>query len=99
MRRIFTCLLLLTLGFAGADDKILSGPQVGERLTSFKVRVVSDDPQDQDFDFILSANGRPTLLIFMHNISRPAASLARALSTYAHERAKDGLKAYVVWLA
>jgi len=81
-----------------ADDKIFSGPQTGEKLVSFKTIGVYGDQAGKDLDIIKEADGKPTLLIFMHKVTRPGAAVIRALSSYAASRSKDGLKVYVVYL-
>jgi hypothetical protein len=92
-------LLLFTSLLQAADEPIFSGPQVGEKLTPFKVLGVYDDLAGQEVDFVARADGKPLLLIFMHDLTRPSASLTRALCAYAQPRAEKGLRCAVVWLA
>src|SRR5207249_4181902 len=82
-----------------ADESVFSGPQPGEKLPSFKAVGVYDDQEGKERDFIKAAGDKPTLLIFVHEESRPLAALLRALSGYAATREKDGLKTCIVWLA
>jgi hypothetical protein len=95
------CLLMsLALSAAkAADEPIFSGPQVGEKITGFKVLGVYGDQEGKELDFVAAAAGKPTLLIFMHDLTRPSAALTRALCSYAQPKAKDGLYCAVVWLA
>jgi hypothetical protein len=81
-----------------ADDKLFSGPQVGEKLIPFKVRGVFDENVDTELDFVSKANGQPIVLIFVHDVNRQSISMTRILSQYTHSRAKDGLATGVVWL-
>jgi hypothetical protein len=92
--------LFLAMMMASAldDEKVFSGPQAGEKLTSFKAVGVHDDQDGKEIDFIKQADGKPTLLIFMHEPTRPSAALTRMLSVYADSRKKDGLQCCVVWL-
>lgn len=81
-----------------ADDPVFSGPQVGEKLPAFKVRGVFDDDAGKELDFVSQANGKPIVLIFVHDVNRPSMGLTRVLSAYTVSRAKDGLATGVVWL-
>jgi hypothetical protein len=89
----------LLTGFSlTADDKVFSGPQVGEKLSSFKVRGVFDNDAGVELDFVAKANGKPILLIFVHDFNRQSLGFTRTLSQYTHQRSKDGLTTGVVWL-
>lgn len=90
----------LAVGPALADeDKVFSGPQPGEKLPALKAVGVFDDLAGKEIDAVKEADGKPLLLVFVHSTTRPAAALTRALAAYAESRSKDGLRAYVVWLA
>jgi hypothetical protein len=100
-----TCLIALLLlsgtiglGADSPDEQVFSGPQPGEELTAFTVAGVYDD-EGKDLDFVAQADGKPLLLIFVHQVTRPSAGLTRLLTKYAAGRAGDGLHAGVVWLA
>jgi hypothetical protein len=82
----------------GADEKVFSGPQVGEKLPSFKVRGVYNDA-GKDLDFVKQAKGKPIVLIFVHDLNRPSAAMTRVLGDYAASRSKDGLACGIVWLS
>lgn len=82
-----------------AQDPIFSGPQVGEKLGSFKVKGAFDDVAGKELDFVAAAEGKPIVLIFVHEVNRPVAGMTRILSTYTASRAKEGLATGVVWLA
>jgi ribosomal protein L10 len=90
-------LLLLSGPAGGADEKVFSGPQVGEKLPPFRVRGVYDDA-GKDLDFVKQAKGKPIVLIFVHDLNRPSAAMTRVLGDYAASRAKDGLACGIVWL-
>lgn len=81
-----------------AEDQIFSGPQLGEKLPSFKVRGVFDDDAGKDLDFVAQADGKPIVLIFVHDVNRQSIGMTRILSQYTVSRAKDGLVTGVVWL-
>ena len=99
--RLTCCLVLLSAAglVRGANEPLFSGPQVGEKLAGFKVMGIYDDQAGKEVDFVEAAGAKPLLLVFMHDLTRPSASLTRALAAYAKTRAKDGLQCGVVWLA
>jgi hypothetical protein len=81
-----------------ADEEIFSGPQIGESFPSFVVHGVFDEQAGKETDYISIANGRPVVLIFMHDVNRQSISLTRVLATYTNSRAKDGLVTGVILL-
>jgi hypothetical protein len=81
-----------------AADPVFSGPQVDEKLPAFKVRGVFDAEAGKDLDFVTQADGKPIVLIFVHDLNRQSISVVRVLSSYTVSRAKDGLHTGVVWL-
>jgi hypothetical protein len=91
--------IVLATGLSPAQDKVFSGPQVGEKLKPFKVRGVFDDDAGKDLDFVTKADGKPILLVFVHDANRPSIGLTRVLMNYAGTRAKDGLTSGTVWLS
>jgi hypothetical protein len=93
-------LLILFAGRSAADEeKVFSGPQPGEKLTGFKVRGVYDKLAGKDLDFVAEARGKPTVLVFVHKLTRPSMALTRAVTVYGASRKKDGLHTYIVWLS
>jgi hypothetical protein len=93
-------LLLAIAGTVQAEDteEVFSGPQPGEELPAFKVQGVFDDLAGQELDFVTQADGGPLLLIFVHQVTRPSASVTRMLARYAAGREDDGLDCGIVWL-
>src|SRR5688500_12762209 len=93
LRTIFALLCVAIPAFAVAadDEKVFSGPQVGEKLTSFKVQGVYDDVAGKELDFVAAAEAKPIMLIFVHDLTRPSLGMTRVLSDYGVKRAKDGL--------
>ena len=80
MRRLLTAAVLCSLFAASAPvaaGKDSSGPQVGEQVAGFKIRGVLDDERGQEVDLVKNASGKPLLLVFVHERTRPALSLAR----------------------
>ncbi len=80
-------------------DPVFSGPQVGEKLPGFKVKGVFGDAAGKELDFVKQANGKPIVLVFVHDLNRMSIGMTRALTTYTASRAKDGLHTGVVWLS
>jgi hypothetical protein len=80
MRATLVFVVLCSLfgpSFQVAVAKDISGPQVGEQVTGFKIRGVLDDERGQEIDLIKNAAGKPLLLVFVHERTRPALGLAR----------------------
>jgi hypothetical protein len=100
VRSFMICLLLVGMPAAlYSQEKLLSGPQVGEKLPSFKVKGVFGDEAGKDLDYVKAAAGKPIVLVFVHDFNRQSASVTRVLTKYTLTRAKDGLTTGVVWLS
>jgi hypothetical protein len=94
---------LLALLFAASnavagDDKLFSGPQPGEKLTPFKVQGFSGPDSGKELRLPDPAGDAPTLLVFVHEITRPALQLLRPVDGYAATLTREGLQAHIVWL-
>lgn len=76
-----------------------SGPQVGEKILPFKVQGVFDQAAGQEIDFVAQANGKPLVLIFVHDVNRQSISFTRVLSTYTLGRKPEELTTGIVWLS
>jgi hypothetical protein len=79
------------------EDPVFSGPQVGEPVPGFELMGVYDEMAGKAFDPIAAADGKPTLLIFVHKLTRPGFALARGLTAYA-KAVGNGYVA-VAWLS
>lgn len=102
MRRLFVVVVAVGCLFSAAanvtaQDPVFSGPQVGEPLPRFSVRAVFDDA-GQELDFVHSADGRPIVLVFVHDVNRQSISMTRILTQYTIGRADAGLVTGVVFL-
>lgn len=82
-----------------ADEKIFSGPQPGEKLAPFKVQGVFEPNAGKELTLLDKNAKGPVLLIFVHEITRPALQLLRPLDVYGTKLAKDGLATHFVWLS
>jgi hypothetical protein len=101
MPRLFLPLaLVFFLGTAAAsgDDRVFSGPQPGEKLTPFTVLGFAGPHAGKEVELLGQIKGAPTLLIFVHEVTRPAFQLLRPLDLYGTKLARDGLATHFVWL-
>lgn len=89
-------LLIGTHAARADDDKVFSGPQPGEKLTPFKVRAWSGRGAGEDIE--LAKTTAPTLVVFVHEVTRPAYQLIRPVDLYASKLAAKGLVTHFVWL-
>ena len=100
----FSSLLAAALLFAFApslafaDPPVFSGPQVGEKLPSFVAHHALRDSAGEEFDFVKSADGKPVLLIFFHELTRPGFGLSNAVARYAVEREAE-IQTCVIFLS
>lgn len=104
MFRLSTWLLMVTLASflspcLRADDEIFSGPQPGEKLVGFQMRGVLGEQAGQEIDLVKAADGKPLVIIFVHEVTRPSVGLTRTLMAYCAKRAPDGLQRGVVFLS
>lgn len=92
------CLLAgVATGVLG-QDRVFSGPQPGEKLTPFKVVTMTGPSQWKEATLMGKTDTGPVVIVFIHQVTRPAFALIRPLDYYGHELAKKGLKTYLVWL-
>lgn len=92
--------LFLWLAGSGAvaeTEPVFSGPQVGEKLPVLSGTGVFDDQAGKRIELV-AEEPKPTLLVFVHELTRPAAAVTRTLMDYAETRSKDGLHHAVVFL-
>ncbi len=102
IRSLILAAALAAPAFAQDKDKkdpVFSGPQVGEKLPTFKVKGVFGDAAGKDLDFVKQADGKPIVLVFVHDMNRMSVGFTRTLTAYTTSRSKDGLHTGVVWLA
>ncbi len=86
-------------GFKQGSTSRVFRPQVGEKILPFKVQGVFDQAAGQEIDFVAQANGKPLVLIFVHDVNRQSISFTRVLSTYTLGRKPEELATGIVWLS
>ncbi len=69
------------------QDPVYSGPQKGEKTAAFKVVDMNSDKKGQEVDYIAEWKGAPTLIVFVHELTRPVAQLLRKLDEHRTKRA------------
>lgn len=78
---------------AAQDDQetqtIYSGPQVGEALPQFKMKLGIGDDSGSEIDLVEQSGDQPLVIVFVHNRSRPAFALANSVMRYCDQ---DGAK-------
>jgi len=84
--------------FAQDAAKEVSGPQVGEKVTPFKIRGAIDDQAGKEIDLVEAAGGKPLLLVFVHERNRPSVGLARVVCDYAATHKTNGLTGGLIFL-
>ncbi len=90
---ILVSTLLLALA---AQDAKLSGPQPGEKASAFKV---FDVASRKETDYVAEGKGAPAVLVFIHELTRPAAALMRALDDYGQVKELRGLRTRFISLS
>jgi len=90
---------LFCAGCLNAQEPVYSGPQPGEAIAHFEVRSLSDAEAGKQIDYVANANGKPLLLVFVHDINRQSIAMVRNLTTYSAKRKQDGLETGVVLLS
>lgn len=96
---VFSTLFVVVGSLARAEDPVFSGPQIDEKLPPFKVTSVVGEENGKDIDLVSKADGKPIVLFFLHERTRPAFGLIRAVSKYAVQKSEDGLHSGVIILS
>lgn len=82
-----------------AQEPLFSGPQVDEALSPMNLTLGLGDSAGQTIDPVALADGKPIVLVFVHDINRPSIAMTRMLTQYTLSRAKEGLHTAVILLA
>ena len=81
-----------------AADAVFSGPQPGEKTSSFKVVELTGANAGKEREPVAENAGQPTALVFVHGIERSLVPLLRTVDEYGAIR-KDSLKTEIVFLS
>jgi len=92
-----TTLSLLTSTLCAQQDPVFSGPQKGEKLADFKIQGVFDDEAGKKLNYLAQAGKKPTLLIFVHELTRPSIAVTRTLMEFASKH-KEKMYSSIVFL-
>jgi hypothetical protein len=92
-------LLAFAVTLVRADDPVFSGPQPGEKLTACKVQSVFGPSAGKELELIGEIKEAPVVLVFVHEATRPAHRVLRALDHYGARWADAGLATHFVWLS
>lgn len=91
-----TCLALLLSCLFTQDE--FSGPQPGEALPDCQLKQVFGPGEAGEFQLWKRVEDKPSLVIFVHEVTRPSVALVRSVAEYAKKRDEDGLVVHVVFL-
>lgn len=91
-------LLLVACQEPADDQTVFSGPQAGEALPSFRFREILVAAEGREVDLVEQAGDGVLLLVFVHQVNRPAIGFTRVLTGYAHKRLAEGLTTGVIFL-
>lgn len=102
VRTALVAVLISTYGSgslaAQEKEPVFSGPQAGEPLVSFKVAELLDARDGEELDPIEDSNGKPLVLIFVHEVTRPSVGLTRAITQYVEKWKSNDLQGAVIFL-
>lgn len=87
--------LLLSLT---ADESVFSGPQPGEKLLPFVMTGVLGDEADKKVDVVDEKAAKPSVLIFVHERSRPAFGLSNVVMRLVEDRGGEKIVGSLVFL-
>ena len=71
------------------QDEIFSGPQNGEKTAGF---TVFDIDTRKEVDYVSEWKGAPTVIVFIHELTRPGFALMRPIDRYIQIKSVRGLK-------
>ena len=99
MRTTAVLILALALTSLDAKEEIFSGPQVGEKLPAFDATLATGKNAGDRYNIVAEAKQDPLLIVFVHEVSRPAIGLTRLVINYGVKRKKEGLISGLVFLS
>ena len=88
---------ILLSSHAHAQPTLFSGPQVGEALAQFEAQAAFGEFAGKKIQ-VLDEKGSPTILVFVHQVTRPSVGLVRLVMNFAKSKQKEGLQSRLVFL-
>lgn len=70
-------------------DDVFSGPQVGETLPGFEMKVSLGGEPGTSVNFVKDVADDPIVVVFVHQLTRPAFALANAVMKYCGDVSQD----------
>lgn len=68
-----------------AEDRVFSGPQVGEKATAFKVAAVTGASSGKELVLLDGKGQKAAVIVFVHAIERSIVPLLTVVDQYGHE--------------
>jgi hypothetical protein len=97
-RAVAVLAILVAGGVRAADEKVFSGPQVGEKATAVKVVDVAGQDKGKEWDVVERFGGKPSAIVFVHSIERSIVPLLTVIDEYADQK-RDALRCAIVFLS
>lgn len=91
-------LSLIALCSTLADEQVYSGPQPGEKIVPFEISGVIGRAADQKIDVLSEAKGKPCVLVFVHERSRPAFALSNLVMRLVEKRGAEKIVGGLIFL-
>lgn len=100
--KFISCLILAMMlarsGIVRGQEPVFSGPQVGEKLPPLAASGLTGELAGKSFEVLDKVDNKPALVIFFHNLTRPAFGMTRALAKFAETKKEAGLQTFVIFL-
>lgn len=95
---LHACIIMLAALFPVSEDQVFSGPQPGEQLIPFTVKGALGDQLDKPLDPVALAAGKPLVLVFVHERTRPAFGLANLIMRLVTSRGTEAVHGAIIFL-
>jgi hypothetical protein len=96
---MFSGLVLAMASATGQEDTVFSGPQPGEPLTPFKVKIVLGDDAGKQVDPVEMTGNRVAVIVFVHERTRPTFGLTNVIMNMVASRDKEKVAGTIAWLS
>ena len=81
------------------DEPLVSGPQIGERVVSFKVKDCTGPQMGGTLCYQCAYGDRPVVAIFTRRLGDDVISLAKQIDTTVAKRSDQKMAAFVIYLS